>query len=465
MSQEEQQQHQCPGGASPCEYARHDAMMALHRLEDAAATLHAECRKLRRAVLAKQRLASKLLFGDTDATRAVGGLRLTTTSHAWPTASQYGVEAERHRALAKQRRDVAVLLRQKAELGELWERLVVRTWYKRVVVAGFYEGVVARLNDFDRRLQRAASVVRPERRWWGGPPAVFSPLCITARRRARDAAAAAVGPASTSFVVDAATATGAGDEAGEADDPSETDRVGASGMRRRRPLRTIIHLFTSVIREYTEQQRTHSGSELFTHTSEHRDCTRWMNSLIPFTLEQMTDVMHHIFTSNVGMRWPCLEDAANTSAQALSQRDLLMQTLGASRLLRRHMETWLLCHFQPQETLLRYRHYVQAVTSFMQERSRATRDLLVTRRQQQERDEARWQSMRARAVTALHPLSLDAATATLSSFASAASGGLQQTDDDADGSIDKSECPLWLVVDSLRQQNRAESAPLDSTCS
>ncbi|RNF24925.1 uncharacterized protein Tco025E_02401 [Trypanosoma conorhini] len=449
----DEQQPQCTGAAGPCGSAGHDTMMALHRLEDAAATLHAESRKLRRAILAKQRLASKLLLGDADAAVAVDGLCPTATGHAWPAASHHAVGAQRHWALAAQHRSLAEVLRRKAELAELWERLVVRAWYKRVVVAGFYERVLARLSGFDRRLQRAASVLRPGRRWRGGTPPALAPLRATAPRRPREPAAAAVGPASTLAGVRAA--------AGEAVDAIEACGTGggrAACVRRRRPLRTIIHLFTSVVRDYAEQQRTHGGCDVFSNTGEHLggggDGAPWVNPLVPFTLEQLAEAMHHIFTGSVGVRWPCLGDPPSAGTPAESQKEALLQALAASFLLQRHMETWVMCHFQPQEKLLRYRHYAQAVTGFMQERSRATRDLLVTRRQQQERDEARWQGMRARAMAALHPLPADAA---------AADDSLHHTEHGADVPIDKGECMLWLVVDSLRQQSRAESAALDPT--
>ncbi|KAF8280419.1 hypothetical protein TcBrA4_0096840 [Trypanosoma cruzi] len=460
--------HQPCTDCSLCDSEGHDAMAALHRLEDAAAKLHSESRKLHRAILVQQRLASRLLSGDTDAAGAADSFCPASTRHPWPVTSQYEMEAQRSRTLSAQHRDVALLLRQRAALGELWERLVVRTWYKRVVLVEFYERVMTRLNDFDRRLQRASLAVRPERRLCGATPAALSSLEAAVRRQPRESADAAVVAALRPPVMSAAAAA----EGDKNDDNEEDDRdlcVAKRGeelwMRRQRPLRTILHLSTAVIREYTEQQTMSGGCDMANNNREYHHCAGVADASVPFTLEQLAAAMQQIFTGTIGRDWPFIGDSPHATTQAQSRTEVLVHTLSDSPLLRFHMEQWFMRYFYPQERLGLYRHFAQTIMNFMQESSRATRNLLVTRRQQQERDEARWQSMRARAVATLHPLSPDAAVAVLPSVASVAREGSHLTDDvdHSDFPIETSECVLWLVVNALRREQKADSVALDPT--
>ncbi|EKF29643.1 hypothetical protein MOQ_006561 [Trypanosoma cruzi marinkellei] len=475
MSHDVQQQQPCMD-FSLTDSEGHDAMAALHRLEDAAATLHSESRKLHRAILLQQRLASRLLSGDTDATGAADSFCPVNTRHLWPVTSQYEMEAQRIRMSSTQHRDVAFLLRQRATLGELWERLVVRTWYKRVVLVEFYERVMKRLNDFDRRLQRASLAVRPERRMCGVTPTALFSLEAAVRRQTRESADTAVVPTLRPPIMSTAAATeGENQNNNNNDDNNEEEDEGELcvvkrgeelWVRRQRQLRTIVHLSTVVVREYTEQQTMRGGCDMSNNNREDHHCVGVMDASVPFTLEQLAAVMQHIFTVTMGRDWPFIGDSPHVTTQAQSQTEVLVHILSASPLLRFHMEQWFMYYFRPQDRLGLYRHFAQAILNFMQESSRATRNLLVTRRHQQERDEARWQSMRARAVAALYPLSPDATTvAALPSVASVVNEGTHLTDDvdHSDIPIETSECVLWLVVNALRRQQKAESVALDPT--
>ncbi|KEG08222.1 hypothetical protein DQ04_07691020 [Trypanosoma grayi] len=406
-----------------------DAVAALRRLEDAAVEMHTDFRRLRRAIAVQQRHASALLARDPEAA-AVGvavGAVTAPLSH-----SHFQLETQQRRDLAARHRRVAALLQRKALLGELWERIVVREWYRPAVVEGFFAHTMASLAALERRLDRAAAALRPGRRVRTAAPAALTTLGVTEQLQQPS-------QSQQQQQQNAGNSTSAA--------PAAAAGVEQLWVRRRRHLRTVISLSIKVVGEYVEQR-----DNISIRNEANDDASDDMSLYsVSFTVEDLSEVIQYILTS-AAARQQCL-GAAFT---AVAQTPVFLQALQSSPLLQRHADALRLCNYRSVRPLwCRHAHYAQAVLSLLQEKSRTTSDMLVERRLQRERDEARWHSLRAAVVATLPLHPHDGATARQS-----ADDNTPQTR--ADAMFDASECPLWLVVNALRQQQAEEDKVVDA---
>nr|CCD16080.1 unnamed protein product [Trypanosoma congolense IL3000] len=301
----------------------------------------------------------------------------------------YCHEVERVRTVAACHKRGVALMKHKALVAELWERHVVKSWLKNDVIFGFYYVVLSRLSELEKRIDQLNALLHPRRL-----------LC-------------------TSLFL-----------------------KGVVDQRRVRRLGVVLNLIARVPRNFV-------GRAKLATKGLKADLPQSLSPL--FTVDEISEVVRYIIQKTLEEKRPL-----NEKFIATVQTDAFLNTLNASPLLAGFITEWKADVVLPLSNSLRqcassrcvYERYSQATLALMAGNSRHASDTLFTRRQQRERDDARWCHLRMEAAEVLRRISNEETDVAASSLGSSLSAALKSAGDVVDPLV----CLLSLVILSTQRE-------------